>query len=85
MNTNESKVMMFEKGRRTFYEFFIYIRNIDIVDNFKYLGITLFKNGNWYRSQNVFHNMLRTLYIIFLPSLIMLNFPFHKNVNYLTR
>ena len=36
-------------------------------------------------AKNVFHNMHRTLYIIFLPCLIMLNFPFHKNVNYLTR
>ena len=41
MNTNKSKVMMFEKGRRTFYEFFIYNRNIDIVDNFKYLGLKM--------------------------------------------
>ena len=48
---NKTKVMIFEKGRRTFYDFSIYNRNIEIVDNFKYLGITLFKNGNWYRSQ----------------------------------
>ena len=33
-------------------EFFTtYNRNIEVVDNFKYLGITLFKNGNWHRSQ----------------------------------
>ena len=51
INTNKTKVMIFEKGRRTFYDFSSYNRNIEIVDNFKYLGITLFKNGNWYRSQ----------------------------------
>ena len=43
--------MIFEKGRRTYYEFVLNNTKIDLVDNFKYLGITLFKNGNWYRSQ----------------------------------
>ena len=43
--------MIFEKGRQTYHEFFIYDTKIDLVDCFKYLGITLFKNGNWYRSQ----------------------------------
>ena len=31
--------------------FFIYNTAIAVVDSFNYLGITLFKNGNWYRSQ----------------------------------
>ena len=31
--------------------FFICNTLIDIVDSFKYLGMTLFKNGNWFRSQ----------------------------------
>ena len=34
---------------RTF--FFIYNTPLEVVDSFKYLGIALFKNGNWYRSQ----------------------------------
>ena len=51
INTNKTKVMIFEKGRRTTHEFFIYNMAIEVVDSFKYLGITLFKNGNWYRSQ----------------------------------
>lgn len=54
INTNKTKVMIFEKGRRTFYDFSIYNRNIEIVDNFKYLGITLFKNGNWYKPKMYF-------------------------------
>ena len=51
INTNKTKVMIFEKGRRTTHEFFIFNMAIEVVDSFKYLGITLFKNGNWYRSQ----------------------------------
>ena len=51
INTSKTKAMIFEKGRRTYYDFFIYNTKLELVDNFKYLGITLFKNGNWYRSQ----------------------------------
>ena len=51
INTSKTKIMIFEKGRRTSYDFYIYNTVIDVVDSFKYLGITLFKNGNWYRSQ----------------------------------
>ena len=43
--------MIFERGKRTHYDFFINNTILDLVDSFKYLGITLFKNGNWYRSQ----------------------------------
>ena len=42
--------MIFEKGRNH-YDFYIYNTVIKLVDSFKYLGITLFKNSNWYRSQ----------------------------------
>lgn len=51
INTSKTKAMIFEKGRRTHYDFFIYNTPIELVDSFKYLGITLFKNGNWYRTQ----------------------------------
>ena len=44
-------MMIFEKGGRTYYEFLIYDTKIDLVDSFKYLGITLFKNSNWNRFQ----------------------------------
>ena len=43
--------MIFEKGRHSHYDFNIYNTAIKVVDSFKYLGITLFKNGNWYRTQ----------------------------------
>lgn len=51
INVSKTKAMIFEKGRRTHHDFFINNIEIEMVDHFKYLGITLFKNGNWYRSQ----------------------------------
>ena len=51
INTSKTKAIIFEKGRRTHYDFYIYNTVIELVDSFKYLGITLFKNGNWYRTQ----------------------------------
>ena len=52
INSNKTKAMIFEKGRRTHYDFFIYNTKVELVDSFKYLGITLFKNGNWYSDTN---------------------------------
>ena len=51
INTDKTKAMIFEKGRRTHFDFFIYDTLIQVVDHFKYLGVTLFKNGNWNRTQ----------------------------------
>lgn len=51
INTDKTKAMIFEKGRHTHHDFFIYDTPIQIVESFKYLGVTLFKNGNWYRTQ----------------------------------
>ena len=51
LNANKTKAMIFEKGRRSHYDFYVYNTVIELVDSFKYLGITLFKNGNWYRTQ----------------------------------
>ena len=51
INTSKTKAIIFEKGRWTHYDFYIYNTVIELVDSFKYLGITLFKNGNWYRTQ----------------------------------
>ena len=52
INSNKTKAMIFEKGRQaTYFDFYIYGTAIEIVDHFKYLGVTLFKNGNWNRTQ----------------------------------
>ena len=66
INTSKTKAMIFEKGRRTYYEFFLNNTKTDLVDNFKYLGITLFKNGNRYRSQKcIAQHASRALYNLF--------------------
>ena len=66
IDTSKTKAMIFEKGRRTYYDFFLNNTKIDLVDNFKYLGITLFKNGNWYRSQKcIAQHASRALYNLF--------------------
>ena len=44
---------LFEKGRHTSYDFTYIAPVIDSVNYFKYLGVTLYKNGNWYRTQKV--------------------------------
>ena len=51
INISKTKAIIFEKGRRTHYDFYIYNTVIELVGSFKYLGITLLKNGNWYRTQ----------------------------------
>ena len=51
INTSKTKAMIFEKGKRTHFDFFINNNILGLVDSFKYLGISLFKNGNWYCSQ----------------------------------
>jgi hypothetical protein len=43
--------MIFERGRHTFYDFFLYNTEIEIVNTFKYLGILLTKSGNWNQTQ----------------------------------
>ena len=69
INTNKTKAMIFEKGRRTDFDFIIYNTKIEIVDQCKYLGVTLFKNGNWYRTQKCISQhasfALHNLYTIF--------------------
>lgn len=75
INTSKTKAMIFEKGRRTHYDFHIYDTVIELVDSFKYLGITLFKNGNWYRTQKcisqhasfALYNLFKILKNIELP------------------
>ena len=47
--------MIFELGRSTSYNFYIYNTLIELVDSFKYLyifkGVHLFKNNRWNRTQ----------------------------------
>ena len=51
VNTNKTKIMIFEKGFAT--EVNIYFNDIllEVVDSFKYLGTMFYKNGCWNRTQ----------------------------------
>lgn len=51
INTDKTKVLIFEKGRHTKYEFYLYNEKLEIVTSFKYLGIYFFKDGNLARTQ----------------------------------
>ena len=51
VNTKKTKIMIFEKGRHTRYNFSLNNTILDIVDSFKYLGVNLYKNGDWNRTQ----------------------------------
>ena len=42
VNTNKTKVMIFERGRKDFY---FDGKKFDLVESFKYLRLTLYKNG----------------------------------------
>ena len=53
VNTRKTKIMIFEKGRHTSYDFTYNDTVIETVTCFKYLGVTLYKNGNWYWTQKV--------------------------------
>ncbi|MEW8545054.1 MAG: reverse transcriptase family protein [Candidatus Thiodiazotropha sp.] len=69
VNTEKTKIMIFENGRKTLKTFHFGDIVLDVVDSFKYLGITFYKNGNWNRSQKyiaehgsyALHNLYRIL------------------------
>ena len=56
INTSKTKVMIFEKGRHASYDFYLNNIKLEIVSNFKYLGVYLFKNGNWHSTQKSIAN-----------------------------
>ena len=51
VNTEETKIMIFEKGRKTSIDIFCDNTLLEVVDSFKYLGTMFYKNGNWNRTQ----------------------------------
>ena len=50
VNTNKTKVMIFERGRKAYAYFYFDGKKLDLVESFKYLGLTLYKNGGWFKS-----------------------------------
>ncbi|MES9880358.1 MAG: reverse transcriptase family protein [Sedimenticola sp.] len=69
INTSKTKTMIFEKGRHTKFDFSLNNTILETVTSFKYLGIHLFKNGNWFRTQKIIaqhgslalHNLFKIL------------------------
>ena len=50
-NTNQTKIMVFEKGRHSYPKIYLKGLELEVVTSFRYLGVELFKNGNWARTQ----------------------------------
>ena len=75
VNTQKTKIMIFEKGRTTNLRFYYDNQELEIVHSFKYLGVTFYKNGHWFRTQKciaeygtyALHNLYKTLSNIELP------------------
>ena len=70
VNTKKTKIMIFEKGRHTTIISYMVLNVIlDIVTSFKYLGMYLYKNGNWYRTEQKLcqhsYPALHNLFIVF--------------------
>ena len=67
VNTDKTKIMIFEKGRKTNIDIFYNNILLEVVDNFKYLGTMFYKNGIWNRTRKrlsdygafAFHNLNR--------------------------
>ena len=75
VNTQKTKVMLFEKGKTANKMFYYSDIELESVHSCKYLGVTLYKNGNWHRTQKCIaeygtyslHNLYKTLSNIELP------------------
>ena len=53
VNVEKTKVMIFEKGRKTIADIYFDDEKLELIQAFKYLGLTFFKNGKWLRSQKI--------------------------------
>ena len=52
VNTDKTKIMIFEKRCKTSIDLFYDDTLLEVVDNFKYLGTMFYKKyGNWNRTQ----------------------------------
>ena len=51
INTSKTRIMVFEKGRHTKPKIYLNSIELELVASFKYLGMELFRNGNWSHTQ----------------------------------
>jgi len=60
-------IMIFEKRGNTQFNFIYDNKILDIVNNFKYLGVKLFKNGKWFQTQkSIAQRSLAALHNLFI-------------------
>ena len=45
--------MIFEKGRKTIADIYFDDEKLELIEAFKCLGLTFFKNGKWFRSRKI--------------------------------
>ena len=84
VNTEKTKLMIFERGRVREVDIYLNGIKLDIVDCFKYLGITFFTNGNILQTQKLilqYGNLHYTNLYVFLNVYIYQSL---KNENFLT-
>ena len=69
INIKKTKIMIFEKGKHTNYDFKLSDEVLEVVQHFRYLGIYFYKNGSWYRTHKRIAQQasyaLHNLFIIF--------------------
>ena len=51
VNTDKTKVMVFEKGRKSDVNLYYNDSLLEVGDNFKYLGVMFYRYGSWSRTQ----------------------------------
>ena len=68
VNTKKTKIMIFLKERKMHFNFTFDNMVLETLDSFKYLGIILFKNGCWNRTQQ--HISKHSLYSLHKPFIV---------------
>ena len=51
INSSKTKIMVFENGKHSHPRIYLNGVELEVVKSFRYLGLELFKNGNWSRTQ----------------------------------
>ena len=82
INTSKTKAMIFEKGRRTYHEFFLYDTKLNWLTHSNILGSHYSKTAVGTDHKSVLHSMHLVLFLICSPSLLMQNCQYLRNVNF---
>ena len=85
---NKTKIMIFEKGHCTNYNFFLNNTRLEVVKSLKYVGVNLHNNGNWNRTQaHIAQNAPYSLHNLFstFSNLKLKTYPFQIRLIYSIR